>query len=55
MINSDDTLHNVHAQPRVNRGLQRSQPSKGMRMHKTFTVPDVMVRFSCDVHPWMVA
>jgi plastocyanin len=55
VINSDDTLHNVHAQPGVNRGFNEAQPKRGMRMHKTFTVQDVMVKFSCNVHPWMSA
>jgi plastocyanin len=53
-INSDHTLHNVHALPMANRefnyGLKYSE-----RMSRTFSVPEVMVRFKCDVHNWMAA
>ena len=55
VINSDQTLHNVHALPRENQEFNHGQRLKGERMQKTFTVPEVMVRFKCDVHPWMFA
>ena len=55
IANSDDTLHNVNAQASVNRGFNLPQPIKGMRTTKTFTAREVMVRFKCDVHPWMNA
>jgi hypothetical protein len=28
---------------------------KDMSIKKKFTAPEVMVRFKCDVHPWMSA
>lgn len=53
--NSDPTLHNVSATATVNRGFNFSQPMQGLRNTQTFTAPEVMVRFKCDVHGWMSA
>ena len=55
ILNSDDTLHNVHAMPMANQEFNQGQPVKGQRMTKTFTAPEVMVRFVCNVHGWMRA
>lgn len=51
--NSDTTLHNVHAIPKVNREFNQGQPIQGMETKKSFSKPEVMIRFKCDVHPWM--
>ncbi len=51
--NSDPTLHNVHALPTANPEFNQGQPFQGMELEKTFQNPEVMVRFKCDVHPWM--
>jgi hypothetical protein len=55
--NNDDTLHNVHAMPANpnNKEFNVGQPNKGMEAKKTFAAPEVMVKFKCDVHPWMSA
>ncbi|HXT41629.1 MAG TPA: hypothetical protein VN887_16600 [Candidatus Angelobacter sp.] len=55
--NSDPTLHNVHAQPRqgANKEFNLGQVSKDQVSKKQFPSPEVMVRFKCDVHPWMFA
>lgn len=53
--NSDDTLHNVHALGKANAEFNVGQPVKGMKSDKTFTKPEVFVKFKCDVHPWMFA
>ena len=55
IINDDDTMHNVHALPRTNAEFNSSQTQKGATMTRTFAAPEVMVRFKCDVHPWMAA
>ncbi len=55
IANSDDTLHNVHAMPMLNRDFNLGMPRKAMTLTQTFTVPEVMVRFKCNVHPWMDA
>jgi plastocyanin len=54
--NSDDTNHNIHPMPRVNREWNESQPPKGEVKVKKFDkeeVPPIM--FKCNVHPWMRA
>jgi hypothetical protein len=55
IVNSDPTLHNIHALPMANLEFNKGQPLQGMRERRTFTVPEVMVRFKCDVHQWMAA
>ena len=55
IINSDPTLHNIHALPKNNREFNNGQPIQGMKMNHTFTAAEVMVPFKCDVHGWMNA
>ena len=55
IVNSDDTLHNVHALPTQSQGFNLGMPIKGMKLKKTFTKPEVMVKIKCEVHPWMGA
>jgi hypothetical protein len=45
----------VHALPTANTEFNQGQPFQGMELEKTFDKPEVMVRFKCDVHPWMSA
>ena len=53
--NSDPTLHNVHAAASINRGFNYGQPVQGMKNTSSFDSAEVMVRFKCNVHPWMTA
>jgi plastocyanin len=55
ILNSDTTVHNVHALPMQNQEFNEGQPRRGMRTSKVFTAPEVMVRFKCDFHGWMAA
>ena len=55
IVNSDPTLHNIHATPSVNAEFNMGQPIEGMRFERTFSEPEVMVPFKCDVHGWMNA
>jgi plastocyanin len=55
IINSDPTLHNVHAVPKANAEFNFGQAIKGMKTTRTFDKPEVMVPFRCDVHGWMAA
>ena len=55
IANSDETMHNVHAMPTVNREFNFGQPIKGMKNTEVFTTREVMVPFTCNVHPWMKA
>jgi len=53
--NSDDTLHNIHPRPTVNKEFNIGQPRKGMQVTKSFEKPELMIPTGCDVHPWMRA
>jgi plastocyanin len=55
IVNSDDTLHNIHAMPKSNAEFNTGQPIQGMKTTHTFDKPEVMVPFKCDVHGWMNA
>ena len=55
ILNSDDTLHNVHALPGNSQQFNLGMPLKGMKLKKTFAKPEVMVKIKCEVHPWMHA
>lgn len=55
IVNSDATLHNVHALPMINSEFNKGQPVQGSHMTQVFTAPEVMVRFKCDMHAWMAA
>ena len=54
-INSDATMHNVHAIPKVNQEFNFGQMVQGKRDKRTFTAPEVPVRLMCNVHGWMAA
>ena len=53
--NSDPTLHNVHMMSKNNKEFNFAQPLKDQVNEKTFSNPEVMVKFKCDVHNWMFA
>jgi hypothetical protein len=55
--NSDPLMHNVHAPPKVdgNKEFNIGQPVKGMEYKASFPKREVLLRFKCDVHPWMFA
>ena len=51
--NGDDTLHNIHAMPKINQGFNFAQPAKGMESTKTFDKEELVIPVKCDVHSWM--
>ncbi len=54
IINSDPTLHNVHAFAK--RGeFNQAMPKQGQKITKKFKKEQVMVPIKCDVHSWMEA
>ena len=55
IINSDSTLHNVHSLANQSKQFNLGMPIQGMKLSKKFENPEVMVKFKCDVHPWMSA
>ena len=55
VINSDNTMHNIHGMPEANREFNFGQMVAGLKNTVTFTTPEVMIPFKCDVHSWMNA
>ncbi len=57
ILNSDPTLHNIHALPKAegNKEFNLGMPRPGMEFTKTFDNPEIMVKVKCDVHPWMAS
>lgn len=57
ILNSDPTLHNIHATPKTNSEFNTAQPIQGMKTIHTFTAKEesVVVPFKCDVHGWMTS
>ena len=53
ILNSDPTLHNVHVFAKKNQEFNLGMPIQGMKLEKTFSSPEVMIKMKCDVHPWM--
>lgn len=53
IVNSDETLHNIHAMPKKNKEFNIGQPVKGLKTQRKFDAAEVMVPFKCDVHKWM--
>ncbi len=53
--NSDGTLHNVHAMPKVNRAFNMAMPKTLKKAEKVFSKEEFMFPIKCDVHPWMGA
>ena len=53
ITNSDPTLHNIHAFAKNSPEFNLGMPLQGMKLEKTFSNPEVMVKMKCDVHPWM--
>ncbi|HET9481900.1 MAG TPA: carboxypeptidase regulatory-like domain-containing protein, partial [Candidatus Polarisedimenticolia bacterium] len=55
IVNSDPTLHNVHAIATDNPGFNFGMSVEGQQVTRYFHHPEVMVKLKCDVHPWMAA
>ena len=57
IVNSDPTLHNIHAIPGTNSEFNTAQPIKGMSTDHVFSAKEekTIVPFKCDVHGWMNA
>jgi hypothetical protein len=53
--NSDPTLHNVHAIPKINDEFNRGQQPSMPAFTRTFDEPEIGLPFRCDVHGWMRA
>jgi plastocyanin len=54
-LNSDMTLHNVHAFPMVNMQVNIGQAVQGMENTESFAIAEGPFAIRCDVHRWMNA
>jgi plastocyanin len=54
IVNSDPTMHNIHAMPKTNSEFNTAEPMP-MKTEHVFNTKEVMVPFKCDVHGWMNA
>lgn len=56
VLNSDPTLHNVHAMPKQNKPFNNAMISnKVPPLTKKFEKPEIPVKIKCEIHPWMSA
>jgi hypothetical protein len=55
IVNSDETLHNIHAFAKKNKEFNIGQPVKGLSTERSFDMAEVMIPIRCDVHKWMAA
>ena len=55
ILNSDATLHNIHAQPKSNKEFNLAMPNKGEEREQEFKKAEDAIHIKCDVHPWMAA
>lgn len=55
ILNSDETLHNIHAVPKDNKEFNVGMPAGTPAITKTFKKDEMAIRIKCDVHPWMNA
>jgi hypothetical protein len=51
---SDDTMHNIHGQPRINPAFNFAQIRVGVENVVSFKAAEIFP-VQCDVHPWMNA
>lgn len=55
VVNSDNTTHNVHPQPKNNPEWNISQPPRTEKISKAFAREEMVIPVKCNVHPWMKA
>lgn len=51
--NSDQTTHNVHPLPKVNREWNKSQTANAPAIERKFSRQEIMLPVKCNIHPWM--
>jgi hypothetical protein len=52
IVNDDQTSHNIHPLPRLNREWNRSQPSGSPPITEKYDKAEFIL-VKCNVHPWM--
>jgi hypothetical protein len=54
IVNSDQTSHNIHPLPRINREWNKSQPAGSPPISEKYDKPE-FIFVKCNIHPWMRA
>jgi plastocyanin len=52
-LNSDPTMHNVHPNAQASSPWNITQTPKGDPIEKSFPKAELMMKVSCNQHPWM--
>jgi hypothetical protein len=55
VVTSDNTAHNIHPMPKVNREWNVSQSPGADPIVQSFSRPEVSIPVKCNQHPWMRA
>jgi plastocyanin len=55
ILNSDRTLHNVHAAAAQNQSFNLAMSAVQKERTRVFDQPEAMIPLRCNVHPWMIA
>lgn len=55
ILNSDHTLHNVHASAENNKPFNLAMSAAEKVRTRVFDRAEVMIPIRCNVHPWMIA
>jgi plastocyanin len=53
IANSDQTTHNIHPVPKINREWNESQPPGAGALVKAFAREEMAIPVKCNIHPWM--
>lgn len=52
VVNADQTSHNIHPMPTLNREWNKSQPPGSPNISEKFDQPE-FIKVKCNIHPWM--
>jgi len=52
VVNSDNTIHNIHPVPANNREWNKAEPG-GSTIEESFAREEIAIPVKCNVHPWM--
>jgi hypothetical protein len=52
IVNDDQTSHNIHPLPRINREWNKSQPAGSAPATEKYDKPEFIL-VKCNIHPWM--
>jgi len=53
VLNSDQTSHNIHPQPKNNHEWNKSQPPGAAPFDVKWEAEEVAIPVKCNIHPWM--